>query len=262
MSILLSGDFHANNNSEISSITKDKLIKKYGEDIFNEIRYHIILGDAGFLLPENKRKDSASYFSLSRRKFPVLCVIGDYDPVLGMNNLKETDIGIGETVYLIKEKEPDIAYLKRGKVYTIDGIKFLVLGGALSLEKNKMIAKKTWWEKEYWSEQEKKDLFKLLETDNSYDCVISHTGPLFMNNYFIKNLGLYKEQSFDEVAFMNGEIEKRINFQFWFCSHFKKYFDCTDEAKNSRYLYFHKITRVIRKEGNQIKFSSRFGIIE
>jgi hypothetical protein len=46
-------------------------------------------------------------------------------------NVPEVDIGIGETVYQINA-EPFVAYLKRGKVYTIDGIWFLVLGGALS----------------------------------------------------------------------------------------------------------------------------------
>ena len=43
MSILLSGDFHANAVHELSVITKKSLLRKYGQDKFNDIRCHIII---------------------------------------------------------------------------------------------------------------------------------------------------------------------------------------------------------------------------
>jgi hypothetical protein len=51
---------------------------------------------------------------LACRPFPVLCVIGNHEPILGMSGLTETDIGIGGTVYQINA-DPFVAYLKRGK---------------------------------------------------------------------------------------------------------------------------------------------------
>ena len=173
MAILLSGDFHAGEENELRYITKTTLIKKYRKEKFNELMDHIILGDGGFLWPGNRKTDLYNFKTLAYRPFPVLCVQGNHDPILGMSDLTEVDIGIGETVYQI-QAEPFVAYLKRGKVYLINGIKFLVLGGALSIDKAYRKPNISWWEREYWSEKEKDDVFKLLETENTFDCILSH----------------------------------------------------------------------------------------
>ena len=114
MSILFSGDFHASSKGELHSITKKTLIRRYGHRIYGGIKYHIILGDGEFMLPNNQKTDMRNYEILAKRSFPILCVIGNHEPILGMSNVPETDIGIGETVYIIND-EPFVAYLKRGK---------------------------------------------------------------------------------------------------------------------------------------------------
>ncbi|MDR0314287.1 MAG: metallophosphoesterase, partial [Treponema sp.] len=209
MSILFSGDFHANAIGELDLITEEALIVKYGEEIYSGIKHHIILGDGGFMWPHNVEKDKYNYKMLAKRPFPVLCVLGNHEPIYGMKNVPEAEIGIGEAVYKINA-EPFVAYLKRGKVYVIDGIKFLVLGGALSIDKYCRIPNVTWWEKEYWDEQEKKDLFALLETENTFDCVISHTGPSHINEELLQYSDNYYDKTFDEAAILNDEIHKRI----------------------------------------------------
>jgi len=252
MSILLSGDFHASARVEIDAIYKDILIDKYGRERYKGIKYHIILGDGGFMWPHNKEKDVRNYEILADRHFPIFCVLGNHEPIYGMSNLPETDIGIGETVYKINDK-PFTAYLKRGKVYTIDGIKFLVLGGALSIDKDRRTPNKTWWEQEYWTEQEKKDVFKLLETDNAFDCVISHTGLhhinkiLFEDNYYIS-----PDKFFDDVAFLNDKINEKIQFHEWLCGHWHEdeyYFDI---EKKSGYQYLYRRTRILEKAGDNL----------
>jgi hypothetical protein len=120
VAVLLSGDFHANAANELTRITKRTLIGAYGQGLFNEIGYHVILGDGGFLWPGNEKADACLYKTLALRPFPLLCVIGNHEPVLGRQDLPEVDIGIGEKVILVHEK-PLAAYLKRGKVYTIGG---------------------------------------------------------------------------------------------------------------------------------------------
>jgi len=180
LSILISGDLHANSRGELEYVTKESLCGKFGDEIYNSINYHIILGDGGFMWHFNRMGDELIYKKFAERSFPVLCVMGNHEPIYGKNDIPEDDIGIGVNVFRINGN-PYAAYLKRGKVYTIEGIKFLVLGGALSIDKYRREENETWWENEYWSEQEKNDLFKLLETDNAFDCVISHTGPWHMN---------------------------------------------------------------------------------
>jgi len=246
MSILLSGDFHANAEGELGAITKKSLIKKYGREKYYGIQCHIILGDAGFMWPNNHKTDLFHYKTLACRPFPVLCVVGNHEPILGMNDVPEADIGIGETVYQIHDV-PFIGYLKRGRVYTIDGVKFLVLGGALSVDKDDRKPNKTWWQKEYWTAQEKQDVLKMLENDNTFDCVISHTGPHHINKILFESLTHFSEKLNDEVSFLNDEIYKKIEFREWWCGHWHKnryYFDT--ETKHG-YQYLYKATKTLEK---------------
>jgi hypothetical protein len=251
MSILLSGDFHANAVNELSSITKKALINKYQQENYDSIRYHIILGDGGFMWPGNQKADQFNYKALACRPFPVLCVIGNHEPILGMSNLSETDIGIGETVYQINDN-PFVAYLKRGKAYTIEGFKFLVLGGALSIDKADRVPGISWWEKEYWTEQEKEDLFKLLETEKTFDCVLSHTGPNTINKLLFADSMYSSKLAHDEVARLNDQIDARIQFHEWWCGHWHKDI-CHDKANaNRRYQYLYRTTEILDRVDNKM----------
>jgi 3-oxoacid CoA-transferase subunit A len=251
MAILFSGDFHANNKCVRKPIKKEVLIEKHGQELYDSIKYHIILGDGGFKRHGSNESDTPYYEVFARRPFPVLCVLGEREPIYGMKDIPEVDIGIGETVYQIN-KEPLVAYLKRGKVYTIDGIKFLVLGGALSRKIDKHKHDGTWWEMEYWTEQEKLDVFKLLEKDNIFDCVISHTGPHQINKKLFENTDSYYEKSSDEVAFLNDEIHNRIQFNEWLCGHWHKDEYYYDEKTDQRYHYLYEKTKVLVLNGNVI----------
>ena len=259
MAILFSGDFNANANEELSTITKKELILKYQWYKFNDIKYHIILDDGGFMRHGDEKIDWFNYQALVRRPFPILCVMGNHEPIYGMKNLSEKDIGIGETVYQINDN-PFTAYLKRGKIYTIEGIKFLVLGGALSINKDKLIQNYSWWENEYWDEQEKRDLFKLLEKDNTFDLVISHTGPKCINDYLFKDSPSYYEKSFDEVAILNDEIREKIKFSEWWCGHFHKDIICEDDVTGQIYQYLYKRTKLLEKADNKIILYNEYGM--
>ena len=255
MSIIFSCDFHANARNELSYITKTVLIKKYGRKKFDDIRYHIILGDAGFMWPGNQKTDLFNYNTLACRPFPVLCVIGNHEPILGMKDLTETDIGLGETVCQINT-EPFVAYLKRGKIYTIDGIKFLVLGGALSIDLCYRIPDRSWWSNEYWTEQEKNDVFKLLETENAFDCVISHTGPHHMNSKLFGHQMFNEDKFVDEVALLNDQIHNRIQFKEWFCGHWHEDRHSYNDVSKQGYRYLYETTNIIEKTGGNLEVYS------
>ncbi|MDR0314284.1 MAG: metallophosphoesterase [Treponema sp.] len=251
MSILFSGDFHASLSGEIAAITKKNLLKKYGRKKYNDIKYQIILGDGGFLWPGNQKADMENYKKLARRSFPVLCVIGNHEPMLGMDDTPEADIGIGEKVLLVNKEYPFIAYLKRGKVYTIDGIKFLVLGGAMSIDKNIRLADNSWWKREYWTESEKRDVFKLLETDHIFDCILSHTGPHRINKI------LFQHQSFipvidDKVAFLNEIIDIKIKCREWWCGHWHRDLYFYSSELNRGYQYLYRTTKILDRMENSI----------
>ena len=262
MSILFSGDFHANARNELSFIAKESLIAQYGNEVFESLRYQIILGDGGFMWQGAEKTDKQNYMALDKRPFPVLCVMGNHEPLYGKNDLPETDIGIGETVYKINDK-PFVAYLKRGKVYNIDGIKCLVLGGALSIDKHLRVPNVSWWENEYWDVGEKESLFKLLKTENNFDCVISHTGPRAVNLklFFSKypdGVNTFFENTIDEVGVLNDEIQKQINFKEWWCGHFHKDKYYYDDVLKHGYHYLYETTKILEKVGNNLAIRKEY----
>jgi hypothetical protein len=252
MSILFSGDFHSNALGELSNITKKALIARHGQKAYDAITYHIILGDGGFLWPGNQRADVYNFKALSCRSFPVLCVIGNHEPMLGvMNDLEETDIGIGERVYKISTN-PFVAYFKRGRVYTIEGFKFLVLGGALSVDADSRIPGASWWENEYWTENEKDDLFKLLIKDSSFDFVLAHTGPNFINKKLFQNSMVFTDKFSDKVAALNNTVDDMIFCKQWWCGHWHQDKYWYDEHKRRGYQYLYHTTKILEREKDQI----------
>ena len=247
MSILLSGDFHDDARGELAFLTKDYLVKQYGRKVFNEISYHIILGDGGFLWPGQGEKEASIYEELSKRPFPVLCVFGNHEHVLGRPDLPEIDIGIGEKVIVVNEKEPLLVFLKRGKVYNIENRKFLVLGGALSIDKKFRRPNQSWWENEYWTEKEESELFALLEKDNRFDYVLSHTGPNRINRKIFAQIGLDSPLKYhDKVAKLNEKIDSRISCKQWFCGHWHQVFYYYDEELKRGYQYLYYETALMR----------------
>jgi hypothetical protein len=172
---------------------------------------------------------------------------------LGRPDLPEVDIGIGEKVIVVNEEKPFVAYLKRGKVYNIENYKFLVLGGALSIDKEFRRPYISWWEEEYWSEKEKNDLFHMFKKQNKFDYVLSHTGPDRINETInpFHRVGLLPK-FFDEVASLNERIDCKITCKQWFCGHWHvdKYYYCENLKRAYQYLY--KQTAILSGEGVKV----------
>jgi hypothetical protein len=215
MSILFSGDFHANARHELYEISRIPLLARFGQERYDAIRYHIILGDGGFLWPGNEEGDRHNFTVLNKRPFPILCVQGNHDPVLGMERLPEVDIGIGGPVLQIHDA-PFTAYFKRGNIYTLEGFRFLALGGALSVDRKDRKPGVSWWEKEYWTEEEQKEVMELLATDHAFDYVLSHTGPHRINRKVFTGARASRSGKYrDEVAFLNDRIDSLIQCRQW-----------------------------------------------
>jgi hypothetical protein len=108
---------------------------------------------------------------------------------------------------------------------------------------------------EYWTEQEKQDLFKLLETADPFPCVLSHTGPHHINKKLFESENPDSEKFTDEVAFLNDEIHDRIKFSYWLCGHWHRdEFYLTDVADYfHEYHYLYRKTAALVLEGDIFK---------
>jgi hypothetical protein len=245
MAVLFSGDFHANVKGEMEFISRSALLDKYKENLYKKINYHIILGDTGFLWPGNEEAEANNYIELAKRPFPILFVAGNHEPVLGRSDLPEVDIGIGEKAVLVNNEEPFIAYLKRGKIYNIENYKFLVLGGALSIDKVYRTPGKSWWKQEYWSDDEKIAISGLLENENNFDYVLSHTGPSRINRAINNVDSDYLPKIKDEVSALNEIIDAKITCKQWFCGHWHKDIYYYDENMKKGYQYLYRQTALL-----------------
>jgi len=245
MSILVSGSLLSEENKEIRLVTKKALVNGYGAEIFESINFHLIAGETDFLTPYYANTVKSNFDILSRRPFPVLCVMGNHRYAYDISEKREIDIGIGETVYQIQDKS-FAAYLKRGKVYNMDGFKFLVLDGSVSFRFKKEQPCIT------WTEQEKADLFNLLETDTTFDFVLSQVGPYQINSLVYDLLAPDKER--DEVAFLNDTINEKIVFRKWFCSHYFKDGFWSEKEKDKSYQYLYESTRIIDRVKGRVVY--------
>jgi len=266
LAILLSGDFHGGVRGEIDIITKESLLSCYEKELYDTINYHIILGDAGFLWPKYENMDKENFKVLSKRKFPILCVMGNHEPIYGRNDLPEEDIGIGEKVIVVNKKNPFVAYFKRGKIYTIDGYKILVLGGALSTDKDRRVEGESWWKEEYWSDTEIKEAFELLEKEKKFDFVISHTGPYKINwELAAKGVPNRHGKMEDKVGELNERIDNKIKHRAWFCGHW--HYDFLNDGLfrdgnrlKKKYYYLYRYTMLLND--NKLIINKSWGEIE
>jgi hypothetical protein len=232
--ILLSGDLHGNSRDEASSITKAYLLNKYGQEIYSQINYNVILGDCAFLWSKDHDKTDRwllSFLGKQHRGFPMLCLFGNHENYDRLLDHPLVDIGIGDLVYEIYKD--DVYYLQRGHIYNINGYKILALGGAYSIDKAYRSPHISWWEQEYWTAKEERDLFELIKTENKFDYIFSHTAPFSISQQNPFESATYKIN--DRVADLTEELLKQIEFKKFFCGHW--HFSWKTDDDKYEFLY-------------------------
>lgn len=235
--IMLSGDFHGNCLGELSAINHSNVKGKCPTPEL--IKWHIILGDCGFMFggrsQEVDKTDKYLQTWFNDRKYTTLCVFGNHENYEKLLSLPKVDIGIGEDVYKVTDK---IYYLQRGKVYTIEDKKILVLGGGDSIDKDQRIPGLSWWKEEQWSYKETEDFFKYIENITEVDYVVSHTTTdEFLNEIMKQFSHFYKLK--DDTVTINNEVNKRIKFKHWYCGHYHI------TLENEKYTCLYKDLRFI-----------------
>lgn len=181
MKIFVIGDMHGGQAGDT-----DKL-KGFGKDLTkNDVL--INLGDFGFIWYHDKhpkRKQDDAYLKwLSSQKYTFAFVDGNHE---NFDLIEQSPI-IEKWNGKVNEVYPGIYRLRRGEVYTINGKKIFVLGGAMSNpnqkegnysgrgRNKKLKLQKVWWEKEIPSKEEfSYALDNLKKHNNKVDYVLTHT---------------------------------------------------------------------------------------
>lgn len=197
----------------------------------------IILGDAGFNYYDDKRDDELKK-EISSLNITLFCLHGNKE-----NRPQNVDTyGIrsfcGGKVYY-EPKYPNIYFAIDGEIYTFEGKKYLVVGGAHSVDKMRCLEEGT----PFWFDEMPDDAVKatveqnLQNEGNKIYGMMTHTCPIdylptemFMStrqNASIKrkprkskSKKLFKPDIDRSTEIWLGELEKRLDYEIWFCGHY------------------------------------------
>ena len=206
--VYLTGDIHGNPTRIVQFAEKNNLTEK---DTI------IILGDVGMNYYGNRR-DRLAKMLLSEVAPTVLCIHGNHEMRPNTVEGYTTKKWNGGTVWY-EEEFPNLLFARDGDIFKIEKHKYLVLGGAYSVDKYYRLQRGFgWWCDEQPSDEIKQRTQAIIESETA-DIVLSHTCPLryIPTEMFLPMVDQSTvDQSTEEWL---GEIEARIDYKAWFCGH-------------------------------------------
>ena len=177
----------------------------------------ILLGDVGMNY-HGDRRDKLAKMWLSEVKATVLCIHGNHEMRPHTVDGYKTKEWNGGMVWY-EDEYPNLLFARDGDIFKIEKYRYLVLGGAYSVDKNIRLQRQYgWWEDEQPSEEIKWRTKAKVEAEKA-DIVLSHTCPLryIPTEMFLPMVDQSTvDQSTEEWL---GSIEARIDYKAWFCGH-------------------------------------------
>ena len=197
----------------------------------------IILGDAGFNYYDDERDDKLKE-KISKLNITFFCLHGNKENrpqnvgTYGIRNF------CGGRVYY-EPRYPNIYFAIDGEIYTFEGRKYIVVGGAHSIDKMRCLENGTpYWFDEMPDDKTKKLVECKLENENNkiYG-ILTHTCP---NNYLptemfmttrqnasikrkpqkAKSIKAFKPDIDRSTEIWLEKIEKNTEYKVWFCGHY------------------------------------------
>lgn len=200
-------------------ITGDKHGDMYS--LKDEVGNIVILGDSGIDYNDYARKDCYNIMRNSPNGF-FIGVRGNHEerPENLPNFYKKEycDIVKGE-VYKAKKLD-NLIFLIDGNIYTIEGYKILVLGGAYSIDKFYRLQNNyKWFKDEQLSQEEMDNIFEKIK-GVEVDLVFSHTCPFMWQPTETFLIGFDQSTVDNNMEHFLSKVEKNITYKHWYFGHF------------------------------------------
>ncbi len=224
----ITGDKHRNFD-RVKSFCRDMNTRR--KDVL------IILGDAGFNYYEDKRDEELKR-EISELNITLFCLHGNKENrpqnvgTYGIRNF------CGGKVYY-EPKYPNIFFAIDGEIYVFEGKKYMVVGGAHSVDKLYCLEEGLpFWGDEIPSDEIKQRVEKRLDGENNEIFgMLTHTCPI---DYLPTEMFISTRQNADikrkpkkvnpkktfnpdidrSTEFWLGELEKKIQYEVWYCGHY------------------------------------------
>jgi len=200
-----------------------KLVIDYA--VSNNCKIIIILGDFGFF-PNLQGYDK---FIKGLSEYSLKCGVSIHW-IKGNHENHEVLQSICNGSVNVQEIHPNVFFHPNGNVWEVDGVKFLSMGGAWSIDKTRRIQGVSWFPDEEISNN---DVYYSYEL-NDVDVVCSHDSPLSSN--ISEYLNFYPDPNTTSNQKKLQEVVENVRPKFLFHGHYHiKYFghsSYTDESDN------------------------------
>jgi len=206
--IYFTGDTHGGYRSIIKFANRFHLLRT---DVI------VILGDAGYNYYGGER-DAEAKLHLSHVKPTILCIHGNHEirPAnIPSYKMKEWNGGI----VWYEEEYPNLLFAKDGEIYTLNGLNYLAIGGAYSVDKHLRLRRGAgWWEDEQPSDEIKRYVEEQIRT-HRVDVILSHTCPrkYIPTEVFLPMVDQSTVDNSTEIWL--DPIEEAVNYKAWYCGH-------------------------------------------
>lgn len=178
----------------------------------------IILGDAGINYFLNHFDDVVKE-RLNKLGLIFFCINGNHEE--RAENIKTyKEINFFDGIAYAEDKYPNLIFAKSSEVYTIEGMKVLVIGGAYSIDKNmRLVYDYPWFKSEQLTKEEMNKIYEKVNNKH-FDIVLSHTCPY---KYIPREMFLpFVDQSKvdNSMELFLDKIEENISYDKWYCGHY------------------------------------------
>lgn len=176
-----------------------------------------ILGDVGANYYADIR-DQAVKRVLNRLGPAILCVHGNHEIRPANLPSYKRKLWNGGMVWYESEY-PNLLFAKDGEIFTLDGLRHLVIGGAYSVDKFYRIARGwSWWPDEQPSEEIKRYVERQVATQ-SIDIILSHTCPFKYEPVEAFLPSVNQDTVDDSTERWLDTIEESAHYDAWLCGH-------------------------------------------
>lgn len=182
----------------------------------------IVTGDFGYVMrgEKNNLTEKNNLDALSKKPYTILFCDGNHEGFDFLEAYPE-ELRFGAPVRRIR---PNIFWLQRGFVYTIEGKTFFCMGGAYSMDKAWRLqykangGEKIWFEQELPTAEEYRRAIHTLEKHHHrVDYIITHTAP---RTIIPRVIGKYPDDHDRELTGFLDWIYHEAAFSHWFFGHF------------------------------------------
>ncbi|MBR5372024.1 MAG: metallophosphoesterase [Oscillospiraceae bacterium] len=207
--ILITGDLHG--EIDVSKLTHKGAHRKALSRLTKD-DYLIICGDFGFIW-DGSATDRWWLKWLDSKPYTTLFIDGNHENHELLDNYPVRKWNGGDVHQIM----PSVFHLMRGQVFTLQGMKFFTMGGAMSHDIECRVEGKSWWRRELPSLEEYKTAWRNLEdADWKVDYVISHSMP----GWLLSELDMLDVYFPTELNNFFSTISEKLTFRRWYSGHY------------------------------------------